>query len=122
MKRFVLCIVIFVLVVSVSACNQRAVTLENPESELFSLFYEGDDYSILKRIDIDPKAIYYGYAVYIGDEKEYCMVGDFHIKNYRVLYKDKYYDIVNGEKLGLYSSQDLIDIGIENISCKAEKE
>lgn len=122
MKKLILSIIIFVLAISISACNPKVVPMENPESELFSVFYEGEDYTILIRTNIDPDALYYAYARGIGNEKDNCVVGDAHIKNYRVLYKEKYYDIVDGENLGLYSVQDLMDMGIENISCQTAKE
>ncbi len=43
-------------------------------------------------------------------------MGAVHLDNYRVLYEDEYYDLLQGYKLGLYDAEELLNYGITGIS------
>ena len=91
--------------------------LENPEPELFTSFHEGEDFSILRRTDIDPNQGYIMIGLIINSPKGYtCIVGEFERQNYLVLFEDEYYDLINGSYLKLYTANELVDWGI-NVSC-----
>ncbi|PKK97661.1 MAG: hypothetical protein CVV57_10895 [Tenericutes bacterium HGW-Tenericutes-2] len=99
----------------------KILPLDNPEPELFSTFHEGDDFTILKRIDIDPNQIYYCIGLIINSPKGYtCLVGEYERLNYLVLFEDEYYDIINGSYLNLYTANELIDWGI-NAGCHLDE-
>ena len=50
MKKILLSLLMLVLLIGLSACDkEKAIPLENPEPELFSVLYESDEYSVLKR-------------------------------------------------------------------------
>lgn len=108
-------LLIIILVVILSACDtEKIIPLEDPQHELFSTLYEGDGYTILKRTEIDESQYYYMIAYYIDDGTRTCILGHYHIVNYRVLYNDNYYDILQGAKFDLYSCAKLIELEIIN--------
>ncbi len=112
MKSILYVLMITLVSVTLYAC-QSVKPLENPEPELFSLFYEGSNFTILKRTDINEDIIYPSIAVIIFDDNnEMYAIGAYHINNYLVYYKDKYYDLQAGNLLHLYTADDLIEIGI----------
>ena len=99
----------------------KVMPLENPEPELFSTFHEGDDFTILKRTDIDPNQLYNTIGLIINSPKGYtCLVGEFERLNYLVLFEEEYYDIINGSYLKLYTASELTDWGI-NLSCQLDE-
>ena len=51
-------------------------------------------------------------AYNIGDDDNSCTVGENHKANYLVKYKDEYYNIIEGDKLDLYTCEDLINMGV----------
>lgn len=115
MKKWLFVLLLFLM--SLSGCSEQVTPMENPDEDAFSTFYVGDDFSILKRILIEDKSYYMiGYMINDG-----YALGAVHMDNYRVLYKDEYYDLQQGYTLGLYEAEDLLDIGITNISrsCSA---
>ena len=57
-KVYTLLIVVALILVLTSCSEDKAVPLRNPEVELFSLFYDGIDYEILKRNDTGVSAVY----------------------------------------------------------------
>lgn len=99
----------------------KVMPLENPEPELFASFYAGDDFTILKRDDIDSNQFYNAIGLIINSPKGYtCIVGEFERLNYLVLFEDEYYDIINGSYLKLYTANELIEWGI-NVSCQLDE-
>ncbi|MDD3123074.1 MAG: hypothetical protein PHC62_06095 [Candidatus Izemoplasmatales bacterium] len=119
MKRFLMIMTIFFLTILLVGCA-NVVTLDNPEPELFSVFHEGDNYIIFIRTEIDPDQLYDSMGYYIKGPKGYsCLVGAYEKVNYIVLYNDEYYDIINGAQMNLYTTQELIDWGV-NVGCKLD--
>jgi hypothetical protein len=117
MKKVILSMLLLTFTISFSACTNNGVPLENPQPELFSLFYTGDDYEIYKRIDIDEEKTYalIGYPIE-SDKGTTCTIGLIHLENYIVLYNNEYYDLQTGARLNLYKGNELINMGID-ISC-----
>ena len=110
-KGLFLFLVILMVIVSLGK-KEEILALEDPHPELFSVFYEGDGYSILKRTEIDELQAYTLIAFHIDDGTDICTVSSVHKINYRVLYNDKYYDIVQGVDLELYTCAKLIELEI----------
>jgi hypothetical protein len=110
MKKIV--ILVMLLVFALAGCSEKIEPLENPEPELFSEFYLGDNFTILKRTIIEDKAYYtIGYPINDG-----YVLGAVHLDNYRILYNDEYYDLQQGYKLGLYDAENLLNYGIQGMS------
>lgn len=120
MKKMVLSILIFVLLTSLLGCSEQIQPLENPQPELFTLFYEADKYEIYKRTEIDEEKFYplIGFPIR-SDSGTSCTIGLYHLENYIVLYEDEYYDLQTGARLKLFTGNDLIEVGID-ASCKNE--
>ncbi|GEM_PF-2233366 len=118
MKRY-LVITLLMITPFLISCGYVA-PLENPEPELFSVFHEGDDFTILMRTEIDPDTLYVSMGYGIKSPKGYaCITGAYEMVNYMVLYNDKYYDIVSGAEFNIYSAFELSDWGI-SVSCTIE--
>lgn len=112
MKRLLLSTLILILLIGLVGCNnEKAIPLENPELELFSVLYENDDYSILKRTVITDQ-VYIMIAYYVGHGDNTCILGQYHKVNYLLLYNEEYYDIIEANKLDVYTCSDLINIGV----------
>lgn len=112
MRKLFISLLLFVLILGLAACNnEKAIPLENPEPELFSIIYESDEYSILKRTVITDQ-VYNMIAYYVGHGENTCTVGEYHKANYLILYNEEYYDIVEANKLDLYKCSDLINLGV----------
>jgi len=123
MRKTLIFIIVLIIMIGMSACEKiEVVPMENPEPELFNTFYEGDGYEILRRREIEEGKVYVslGYGVE-ADEGYSCLTGASVIDNYRVLYDGEYYNIQTGSHLGLYTGNDLEEIGI-NITCSEEKD
>jgi len=120
MKKVALGILMLFLTISFSACVYKVAPLENPQPELFSLFYTGSNYEIYKRIDIDDEKIYplIGFPIE-SDKGTTCTIGLNHLENYIVLYGNEYYDLQSGAHLNLYNGNQLINMGID-ISCRED--
>jgi len=116
MKKLLLAVFILFFSISLSAC-QKVEPIENPEPELFSVFHEKENFTLLIRTDIDSDQAYtsVGYTIY-DKNGDTCLVGSAQISNYLVLYKEKYYNIQTGSQLGLFNADDLIDWGI-SVNC-----
>lgn len=100
------------LLFTLTGCGETIIPLENPEPQLFSEFYEGENFTILDRTIIESNAyVSLGYGLDDG-----YMLGAYHISNYRVLYDEEYYNLQQGHQLGLYKAEDLIEYGITGIS------
>lgn len=120
MKKVGLSFLIFILMITLLGCTSIVEPLENPESELFTVFYTGSNYEIYKRTEIDEEKIYplIGFPVK-SDKGTSCTIGLYHLENYIVQYKEDYYDLQSGSRLNLFTGNKLIDIGI-NANCKNE--
>jgi hypothetical protein len=56
--------------------------------------------------------------VYIKCPKEYeCIIGAYEMENYIVLYKGEYYDISSGAKMNLFTTDELIEWGVD-VDCR----
>jgi len=120
MKKITLSILMLFLTISFSACAYKVTPLENPQPELFSLFYTGSDYEIYKRIDIDDEKIYPLIGFPIKSEKSTtCTIGLNHLENYIVRYSNEYYDLQSGANLHLYNGNQLINMEID-IRCRED--
>jgi hypothetical protein len=113
-------VLMVILAISFSACTNKVAALENPQPELFGLFYMGDNYEIYKRIDINEEKVYalIGFPI-ISRNGTTCTIGLYHLENYIVFYDNKYYDLQTGGILNLYKGNELIDIGID-ITCRVD--
>ncbi len=120
MKKMVLGILIFFLILSLFGCSSKVAPLENPQPELFTLFYTGENYEIYKRTEIDEEKLYIliGFPIE-SDSGTSCTIGLYHLENYIVFYHEKYYDLQAGARLNLFSGNDLIVMGI-HASCRDE--
>lgn len=86
--------------------------LEDLQSELFSTIFEDEDYSILKRIDIDNSKEYYMPVFTVGNGDSKCILGYKERDNYIVFYNNEYYDIFDADKLNLYTCEVLKELGV----------
>ena len=118
MKRFLTFLMVLISMF-LFGCS-KVSPLENPEPELFSSFHEEDEFTILKRTEINPDQIYISIGYIINSPKGYsCLVGQYEKVNYIVLYDDDYYDIIGASQLKLFTADELSDWGI-NVSCRIE--
>ena len=108
MKTIVSFTLLLLLSLGVSACGEKVQPLENPQEDLYSVIYESDDFSILKRIEIDEDAIYIMIGYEYGIGKDTCTVGQYQRVNYLVEYKGEYYDFIDANNLNIISC-DLLD-------------
>lgn len=112
MKKLSSLFLIFIFIAILTSCTKEvAVPMENPQIELFHLVFEGDDYSIFKRTIIDTEKYYYMIGYPFGSDDDKCTVGEEQKDNYRFQYGDKYYDIVEANKLGIFTCNQLKEIG-----------
>ena len=120
MKKVGLSFLIFILMITLLGCTNIVEPLENPESELFTVFYTGDNYEIYKRTEIDENKFYplIGFPVK-SDKGTSCTIGLYHLENYIVHYKEDYYDLQSGSRLDLFTGNDLVEMEIIS-SCKNE--
>ena len=116
--RKLLVLVLITVTLMLCSCGNRIVPLENPEPELFSNFYVGENYTLLKRTIIPEMDNYTTEAYGIGED---YIVGSFHMRHYRVLYNDEYFNIVQGEQLGLYTVDELIEMEVPGITQRNGK-
>ena len=116
MNRFIFAGLVIFFAITLCAC-QINEPIENPEPELFNVLHEDDNFTLLVRTYIDPDQLYTKEAIGIKSPKGlYCLIGSYEIVNYMVRYKDEYYDIVSGANLNLFTTNDLIEWGI-NVNC-----
>lgn len=114
MKKCILFLIMFSFILSLFACSQKIAPLENPQPELFTLFYSGENYSIYKRIDIDEEKFYPLLGFPLESEKgTSCSVGLYHLENYIVFYDDYYYDLQSSTRLKLFNGNELTTMGID---------
>jgi hypothetical protein len=113
MKKIFDLLAFFVFVIVLTSCrSEKAIALENPQIELFNVIYESDEYSIFIRTDIDAGQSFYKPAYTVGIDGETCIVGEEQKYNYRILYNEKYYDIVEANKFSLFTCSELREIGV----------
>lgn len=113
MRRISIVFVIAIIVITLSSCDKNdALPLTDPEIELFYLIYEEDDYSVFERIDFEEDKYFTMEGYKIEGDDYSCIVGSEDKFNYRFLYEENYYDIVEADKLNIFTCSDLIDIGI----------
>lgn len=115
MKRIFLTIILLTFVLSLTACKkEKAFPLSNPEIELFEIIYQDETYSIYERIDqtLDDDVAFTMIAYTIGEKTDSCIVGSFDLYNYRFFYDEQYYDIVEANKLGIFTCTSLNEVGI----------
>ena len=111
---------ILFLLFCLSSCNKTFDSIENPQPELFSVFYEDDEYTILVRSELEKS--FFGDAMVIESEKGYtCSVGQYHMVNYMILANGEYYNILVGAQMNLYTGNDLVDLDM-GVSCKLNEE
>lgn len=114
--RKTLIIFFFFLVIFVIGCD-RINPVDNPQPELFSVLHEGEDFTLFIRTYIDPNALYYSYAVnLVTPDGEVCVIGDYEMQNYLVEYDNQYYNILGGYQLELFTTEELIEWGL-NVGC-----
>lgn len=119
MKKALLVVVVLLTIV-LSAC-QRVIPLDNPEPELFSVVHEGDDFTLLRRTEIESERICLAIALPINSPKGlYCAIGWCELQDYLVLYDDDYYDLIGGAEMNLFTATDLMGWGV-NIDCCVEE-
>lgn len=119
MKRYFVILMIFILIFLVGCSNAKP--LDNPEPELFSVFQEKEDFTLFIRTEIDSDQFYNLMAYYIKGPRGYeCFVGQDIMVNYIVLHEDKYYDVVSGAQMNLFTTDELIEWGID-VSCKIDE-
>jgi len=101
------------LLALLSSCNgkEEIIPMENPEIESFSVFYEGNDYTIFKRTEIEPRSyISLGYGFGEGDTG--CLIGAFHMLNYRVMFELEYYNLQQAGMLELFTCEKMLELEI----------
>lgn len=113
MKKIIVLSISMLIVLLLSSCS-KLETIEDPELDLFSEFYIDDEYTILKRTNIEQMS-YYAYAINLktGDD-ESCIAGHYHEMNYMFLYESEYYGIKEASKLGLFTCSDLRELKVLN--------
>ena len=113
MKKIFIVLVFFVFMIILTSCSkEEAIPMENPQIELFQVIFESDEYSIFKRTDIDSDMSFTLEAYGIGTDDDSCLVGSRDKYMYRFLYKESYYNIVEANKLNLFTCAELTEIGI----------
>ena len=111
---------LFVLLL-LAGCTEEIEPIENPIVEDFNIFYaEDEDFTIYRRTEIDDDVIYTMIGYQLDDGDSGLLIGSYHMLNFMVLYDDEFYTLLDGNKLGLYSGQDLIDFGIDGISVRCD--
>lgn len=119
MKRLLI-IMMFLVVISMVSCD-KIVPLENPEPSLFDFYQIEENFTILKRSDIDPNQAYITLAYIIQSPKgQSFFIGQYEMLNYMVLYDDDYYDLQNASYLSLFTADDLHEWNI-NVSCSQKE-
>lgn len=125
MRKFVT-LILLVIIISLSACEDHrsevkentyefpyaGLPLEDFQSEFYSAIFEVEDFSILKRIDIDNSKEYYNDTFTIGNGESKCILGYKERDNYVVFYNNEYYDIFDADKLNLYTCEVLKELGV----------
>ena len=115
MRKISMVLIAMILAIILSSCSKgEAIPLDDPQIELFHVIFEGDNYSIFERTVIDHEKAYILIAYEICQPGKTCTVGEQHKDNYRFLYKQKYYDIVEADKLNLFTCEKLIELNIIN--------
>lgn len=106
-------LLVLLLVVMLSGCEEEIEPIDNPEIDLFQVLHVSLEYTIYVRSEIDETRAYYAIGYGIGDG---YVLGEYHMHNYRVLYDGEYYNLQQGNQLGLYEGEDLIEYGVDGIS------
>ncbi|AIO18052.1 hypothetical protein KQ51_00149 [Candidatus Izimaplasma bacterium HR1] len=111
MKKVMLVLILVITVTLLTACN-RAEPLEEPEVDLFEEIYEGDDFSIWERIYKDPDMLFEMPGYYVGDNNDTCSIGEPQRYYYMIEHYGEYYDILEANKLRVYTCDDLTTAGV----------
>lgn len=76
-------------------------------------FFDGDNYTIFKRTEIDDLKLYItiGYPMEDSNGGAY-LAGALHKENYFIGYNGEDYDIIEVHKLVIYTCNDLNDLGV----------
>ena len=108
---------IFGVLLMLTGCSSEEIMLkEDVDITEYEVVYTNKDYIIYIKSEIPEDAAYYMYAKSImNDSGQECIMGHYEDSNYVLEYNDEYYYIVDGERLGLYTANKLIDLGI--IEC-----
>lgn len=111
MKKSIFVLFLLFLTISLISCSNKAQPLEDPQVELFEEIYQGEDFSILRQIIMYEGPTYMiAYHFGIGDDT--CIIGQIHLMNYMVFYKDKYYNLVEANKFQKISCDLLLELEI----------
>ena len=110
-------LLVVLLAIGLSGCKQKQVDSQDYDQNLFDVFYESKDYTIMKRIEIDEEQVLTAIGYGIGDG---YMLGEYHRINFYVQVDEAVYYLDDGVKMGLYTAQDLVDIGLARISKHSE--
>ena len=110
---------IFGILLMLTGCStEKVMVKEDVDISQYEVVYTNIDYIIYIRSEI-PEQAYYMYAkTILSDEGNPCLMGHYEDLNYVLEYENEYYYIVDGEKLGLYTANKLVDLGI--IECTAK--
>ncbi len=111
MKKIVLLIIIILVVVLIKTWGFWATPIENPEVDMFEEYYVDDDFTVYIRSELVEywEMVGYGFGKRFATQ---CMVGGYEDANYMFYYKDKYYDIVEINKINIVSCEDLYKMGM----------
>ena len=102
-------VLLLLMILILSGCGEKPVPLENPEMELFEVQYENEEFIVYIRSYIDPDLAYTMEAYSFGLDEETCLIGSFHRRNYIFEIEDEYYEIVEANKFGIISCDDLVE-------------
>jgi hypothetical protein len=115
MKRVILLVLVTYAAILLCSCGYNAKPIENPEIDKFEEYYIGDNFTVLKRSEIDPEMLYamiaYGFG--LGTENDTCNVGEYERYNYMFFYRENYYDIVEFNKFHIVSCDDLFEMNVK---------
>ncbi len=121
MKKWTLLFIILLLM-NMSGCEEEYVVRPiTRDEDYFEVYYEGEEYTIMRQIEIDTETIYPMIAYGVGDG---YFLGAYHRNHYYVEYDKEYYYLDDGVRLGLYTGEDLKEVGIEQMSymCHVDEE
>ena len=111
MKKAMLLVLLFITITSLVACD-HAEPLEDPEVDLFHEIYVADDFSIWERTLEDPNMFFNMPAYRVGERNDSCIIGEPTRYYYIIEHDGEYYDILEANKLRVYTCDDLIAAGI----------
>lgn len=120
MKKIMIFAILTLTITMLTSCNKVKVEpLEDPQVDLFDVIgiykKDNEEVFIYKRSNIDNSTIYTTIGYTVGTVDNSCILGSFHKANYLLKYDGEYYDIVEANKLELYTCELLVDLSVIEI-------